>query len=81
MDLTYCNPLSIANIPDGKPLDCSQLGNFDFPDFRSISDPRSFTMTENGSCIPATGWPMCPRILSTGAMWISVSTMFATARP
>ena len=39
MELTYCNPLSIANIPDGKPLDCSQLGDFNFPDFRSISDP------------------------------------------
>ena len=39
MELTYCNPLSIANIPDGRPLDTSLSQIRSQEDYRSISDP------------------------------------------
>ena len=39
MKLTYCNPLSIANIPDGRPLDASLSKDWSATDYRSISDP------------------------------------------
>ena len=39
MELTYCNPLSIANIPDGRPLDASLSKEWSETDYRSISDP------------------------------------------
>ena len=41
MKPTYCNPLPIEDIPDGRPLDC-KLTKADpetFKDYRSISDP------------------------------------------
>ncbi len=41
MKKTYCNPLPIEEIPDGRPLDC-KLTKADpslFQDYRSISDP------------------------------------------
>lgn len=39
MELTYCNPLTIANVDDGRPLDASLSGIFSPTDYRSISDP------------------------------------------
>ena len=39
MELTYCNPLSIAGIPDGRPLDASLSQEWSVTDYRSISDP------------------------------------------
>ena len=39
MELTYCNPLSIADIPDGRPLDASLSKIWSEDDYRSISDP------------------------------------------
>ena len=39
MKLTYCNPLSVANIPDGRPLDASLSKDWSATDYRSISDP------------------------------------------
>ena len=39
MELTYCNPLTIANVDDGRPLDGSLSGDYSITDYRSISDP------------------------------------------
>ena len=39
MKLTYCNPLSIADIPHGTPLDYSLSKLPPLGDYRSISDP------------------------------------------
>lgn len=42
MKPTYCNPLSIEDIPSGRPLDLNQTGVTDLRtvrDYRSISDP------------------------------------------
>lgn len=39
MELTYCNPLMIADYPDGKPLDTDKGRDSDCPDFRSLGDP------------------------------------------
>ena len=39
--LTYCNPLSIPDVPSGRPLDTDQTraNPLDYSDYRSISDP------------------------------------------
>lgn len=37
--LTYCNPLSIADIPEGRWLDFSLVGEGECADYRSIADP------------------------------------------
>lgn len=39
MKQTYCNPLAIADIPDGRPLDASLSKEWSETDYRSISDP------------------------------------------
>lgn len=41
MENTYCNPLPIEEIPDGRPLDCklTKADQRTFKDYRSISDP------------------------------------------
>ena len=39
MELTYCNPLVIADTPDGRPLDSSLSKIWSETDYRSISDP------------------------------------------
>ena len=39
MKKTYCNPLMIADIPDGRPLDFSLSKEWSEEDYRSISDP------------------------------------------
>ena len=39
MELTYCNPLMIADYPDGKPLDTDKGRDSDCLDFRSLGDP------------------------------------------
>ena len=39
MELTYCNPLSVKDIPHGNPLDYSLSKTPGLADYRSISDP------------------------------------------
>lgn len=39
MELTYCNPLTIADYPNGKPLDTANGTLSDCAEFRSLGDP------------------------------------------
>ena len=39
MELTYCNPLVIADYPNGKPLDTDRGRDSDCAEFRSLGDP------------------------------------------